>query len=525
MRSVLREFFSVSVVGLLLACGSNDPGPGPGSGGSTTSGRGGSGGTSTSGSGGTAQTGGVPNPQGGVATGGSAVAGSIATGGVSGGSGGATSGGVSAGGGSAAGSGGRGGSNAAGSGAASGSGGTATGGAGGGVSTGGVAGGGGGATGGAATGGAAGGGTRGPCQPPLSYRNLFSELLSKSDADVDAKLAAGYAQLFHGGADKSVYYESGSDEAYILDANNNDVRSEGISYGMMISVQLDKKEEFNRLWKFAKQHMAMSGGNAGLFNWKTSSAGQVTGNGSAPDGEEYFATALMFASKRWGDGSGIFAYSTEAKTVLDALANKGLFNKSNSLVLFLQNSAYTDPSYMLPAFYEGWACFDTKNQAFWKGAVTAARAFLQKTTNATTGLAPYLANFDGTPNSGGSTFQSDPWRVVGNIMMDHHFFDADPWQTTFAQKYAAFFKTAMAMRPVPDEFNINGTPTHTNAEPSKGLVAQNAMVGFGVPAADGTAPVQALWDMTPPEGQYRYYDGMLYMLASLHVSGRFHLYY
>jgi len=36
---------------------------------------------------------------------------------------------------------------------------------------------------------------------------------------------------------------------------HNDVRSEGMSYGMIIAVLLDKQEEFDRLWKWAVQHM------------------------------------------------------------------------------------------------------------------------------------------------------------------------------------------------------------------------------------------------------------------------------
>lgn len=505
MHSTLgKKFQGVLLISLFWACSSPDGGDGGASG---------SGGVAT----GTAGAAGSPLSSGGTSTstGGSSSGGLDAragTGATSGGgasAGGASSGGASSGGAS--------------------SGGASNGGASGGMSSAGAAtsagmtGAGAGQGGSGGSGGSGGtGGKRGPCEPPLSYRNLFSEVLMKSDAEVEAKLTAGYQQLFHGKTD-NVYYESGGDEAYILDVNNNDVRSEGISYGMMIAVQLDKKQEFDRLWKFAKQHMAMGGGNAGLFNWKTTSSGQVTGNGSAPDGEEYFATALIFASKRWGDGSGIFAYSNEARTVLDAMANKGIFNRSNYLVQFLQNSGYTDPSYILPAFYEVWACFDTKNQAFWKNAVTAARSFFQKTAHPNTGLAPYLANFDGSPYSGGSTFQSDAWRVVGNIMMDHHLFGADPWQTTFAQKFAAFFKSA---DPRSDEFNLNGTATHTNADGfSKGMVAQNALVAFGIPAADGASFVQALWDMDIPVGQYRYYDGMLYLLSSLHASGRFRLWY
>jgi len=361
-----------------------------------------------------------------------------------------------------------------------------------------------------------------PCAPRAGYRNLFAELLSKSEAEIDAKFDAAFQQLFKGSSSEKVYYESGSDEAYILDVNNNDVRTEGMSYGMMITVHMDKKAEFNRLWKWARTHMYQAG--SGYFGWQASSSGQLRSTGSAPDGEEYFVTALILASKRWGDGSGIFAYSTEAKNLLTALATKGDFDAGSHLVTFGVGTGYSDPSYVLPAFYEMWACFDSKNAAFFKSAVTAGRQFFPKNVNSTTSLCSYLANFNGSPHSNGPDFNSDSWRCVGNIMMDHHLFHADPWQATFAKNYAAFFKTQLALRPMPDEYRLNGGVKVTHDDPAKGLIAQHALVAFGVPASEGTLFVQALWDLPIPSGNYRYYDAMLYMLSFLHVSGRFRIY-
>ena len=40
---------------------------------------------------------------------------------------------------------------------------------------------------------------------------------------------------------------------YIEDIANNDVRTEGMSYGMMIAVQMNRKEVFDSLWKWAKK--------------------------------------------------------------------------------------------------------------------------------------------------------------------------------------------------------------------------------------------------------------------------------
>jgi len=93
-----------------------------------------------------------------------------------------------------------------------------------------------------------GGGVAGNCTPLAPTENLFAGVLGKSAADIDAKVNAAFQSLFHGGADNTVYYEAGASQAYILDVNDNDVRTEGMSYGMMTAVELDKKDEFDRLW-------------------------------------------------------------------------------------------------------------------------------------------------------------------------------------------------------------------------------------------------------------------------------------
>src|SRR5215210_6638077 len=88
------------------------------------------------------------------------------------------------------------------------------------------------------------------------YRNVFKEYLGKSDAEVQARIDAAWYQLFYGNDDSErVYYPVGGDMAYMEDIGNGDVRSEGMSYGMIIAVQFDKKQEFDRLWKWTKTYM------------------------------------------------------------------------------------------------------------------------------------------------------------------------------------------------------------------------------------------------------------------------------
>jgi oligosaccharide reducing-end xylanase len=378
------------------------------------------------------------------------------------------------------------------------------------------------------------------CQPPTATSNLFADVLGKSAIEISSKVEAAFQSLFYGDDNRTVYYEVGPDQAYILDLHNNDVRTEGMSYGMMIAVQLDKKKEFDRLWTWAKQYMYQSSGPlSGYFAWHRTSAGSPVSDHAdmaAPDGEEYFATALIFASKRWGDGIGIYDYGAEARALLDVMIHKrddaeaqaagitSMFDPSNKLVVFVPASwaTFTDPSYVTPAFYDIWACFDSKNSDFWREVAAASRAFLPKVTDATTGLAPEYAGFDGTPSTlaGRGDFRFDAWRVVMNVMADYHYRGVDPWQTTYAVRLGTFFASQGHYG---NQYTLSGTKL--DSEHTPGLVAVNATLGFGLLPACSGCFVQPLWDMAVPTGPNRYYSGLLYMLALLHASGNFQLWF
>jgi oligosaccharide reducing-end xylanase len=56
--------------------------------------------------------------------------------------------------------------------------------------------------------------------------------------------------------------------AYVSDLKNHDARTEGLSYGMMAAVQLNKKEVFDRLWHWTKVYMHHQGGaRDAYFAW------------------------------------------------------------------------------------------------------------------------------------------------------------------------------------------------------------------------------------------------------------------
>jgi oligosaccharide reducing-end xylanase len=338
------------------------------------------------------------------------------------------------------------------------------------------------------------------CTPPGAYANLFISLLAQTQATSDAKLTAAWGQLFNPSNANTIFYSGpGTGEAYVEDVNNQDVRSEGMSYGMMIALQLNHQTEFDELWTFVKNHMWKT---ANTISWQVNTNGSIKGSGGAPDGDEWFAAALVFASKRWGNTSGKYNYASEAQKTLDLVRTTD-FSSSQHLVRYFSgtDSNGTDASYMLPAFYQTWACFDTANATFWNQVLTTTRAWLQ-TAAGTTGNIGDQSSFAGaTTNSSGD----DKLRIVANFMSDYNFFNADPFEATYASEYATWVNA-----------NNNG---------STAMLACNGLLGFGLPASTGKPFVQKLWSVAIPTGKFRYYDGALYTIALLHVSGGFRLWY
>jgi oligosaccharide reducing-end xylanase len=133
-----------------------------------------------------------------------------------------------------------------------------------------------------------------------AYRNLLLDY-GYSESDIAARLEQTWEQLFGRNDETRIYFPADNEMGYMLDTGNDDVRTEGMSYGMMMAVQLDKREIFDRIWKWSYRYMWMSeGDNAGYFAWSCNPDGTKRATGPAPDGEEYFALALFFASHRWG---------------------------------------------------------------------------------------------------------------------------------------------------------------------------------------------------------------------------------
>jgi oligosaccharide reducing-end xylanase len=381
------------------------------------------------------------------------------------------------------------------------------------------------------------------------YRNLFVEA-GHSPQEVTAKIDSAFRQLFHGDpATQVVYFPAGTNAsgplAYIHDLGNGDVRSEGMSYGMMIAVQLNKKAEFDAIWNWAKTfmyHDSPAHPSFGYFSWSMKTNGVANDEMPAPDGEQYFASALYFAAARWGNGEGIYNYRIEADRLLTDMKDRALitgatvkgvmtagamFEPQTKLVRFTPDVAnwnHTDPSYQLPAFYELWArCGPEKDRAFWGKAANASREFFQRGASPITGLAPDYANFDGTPwaapwNTNSANFQYDSWRTAMNWSMDWAWWKQDGRENVLSDRLQAFFESK-GLANYGNRFTLTGT--QFGNDHTTGLVAMNAVASLAATNPRSEKFVEALWNTPVPTGQWRYYDGMLYLLAMLHCSGEF----
>lgn len=386
-----------------------------------------------------------------------------------------------------------------------------------------------------------------------NYRNLFEEA-GHTEKHISAKVDAAFQQLFYGdSATQAVYYPAGKNSngplAYVSDVYHNDIRSEGMSYGMMICVQLDRKAEFDALWNYAVSHMYEPRDehpSQGYFHWSLKRNGAPNAETPAPDGEEYFVMALYFASGRWGNGEGIYNYKAWADKVLTAMRHhpvklgdtklglkkvQAMVNEDYKMIRFVPNidqGDFTDPSYHLPAFYELWARWGPKvDRNYWATAADTSRNFFLRAANSRTGLCSDYANFDGSPypvkwNANASNFSYDSWRTASNWSVDWSWWHKDVREQELSNRIQKFF-ASKGINTYGSRFTPDGR--EMDSKHRTGLVATNAVASLASTHKLAPRFVDELWKAPIPSAfGERYYDGLLYMISLLHCSGTFRIY-
>lgn len=364
--------------------------------------------------------------------------------------------------------------------------------------------------------------------------NYFARI-GVSDEAVQARIAQAFQTIFFDPEEK-FYHDVDPDSGCMEDTGNHDARTEGMSYGMMMAVQMDRQDIFNKLWCFSKRYMYLSEGpNAGYFAWSVQLNGVHNSEGPAPDGEEYYAMALLFASHRWGDGEGIYAYSEEARAILRHMIHQPeltggapMMHPVNHYILFVPGSPFTDASYHLPHFYEQFAQYaDEGDRTFWAEAACAAREYIALSADPVTGLSPEYSEFDGTTRMqrwSKAPYYSDAYRVVENIALHHLWCGRNDALSAVTTRVQNFFHDHVSGTDYKC-YNLDGTVALD--EPALHPVAITSVLGASSIASDSPYAdtfLQRFWDTPLRRGNRRYYDNCLYFFCLLMLGGQYRIY-
>lgn len=347
----------------------------------------------------------------------------------------------------------------------------------------------------------------------------------------DQLLQNAYSKLFEGDPiDERVCFEASDDLAYIVDIGHDDIRSEGMSYGMFITALTNRPEQFQKLWNFAKRYMYNEEGpHKGYFAWQVSTTNfSKMDPGSAPDGEEYFAAALLIAAKRFNRED----YRAAGLKLLDDMKNKPaneevgpIMDPVHGLVRFspVLGNDFTDPSYQTLAFYRLFA--EETGDNYWLEVAARSIQYLQKAAHFETGLCSEYSEFDGTPRATpwypeSDCFSGDAWRVAMNLGLDYALFRGDEAEKKICERLLFFFESR---RPYLADYRTDGSPfPRPGRDATPGVIAMNAAATQVLPSGDPLIRpfVKDLASLSVPFRFWRYYDGMLYIIGILATAGK-----
>ena len=360
------------------------------------------------------------------------------------------------------------------------------------------------------------------------YPNQFARI-GVDDSTVEKRIQACFETIFFDPEEK-FYQEKDGDSGCMIDTGNADARTEGMSYGMMMCVQMDRQDLFDRLWQFSMRYMYLKEGPmAGYFAWSVKPDGEHKAEGPAPDGEEYFAMALLMASARWGDREGIFDYGQQAREILRhclhqpelAEGGRAMWDEENRLIRFVPQVDFSDPSYHLPHFYTLFARqANEEDRNFWQAAAEASRKYIVLSAHPATGMSAEYAEYDGTPKlmfGKPYSYYSDAYRVAMNLALDTLWFGE-------REEYAAILthlQNFFAGIPENDyrAYQIDGTATE---EPAMHPVAITAVLGaasIGSRSSHADMYLKRFWNTPLRRGSRRYYDNCLYFFCLLMLGG------
>jgi oligosaccharide reducing-end xylanase len=394
---------------------------------------------------------------------------------------------------------------------------------------------------------------------PKVPTNYFNTVLGLTPTIINNRLRQAIDTLYHGDTDNQrIYFDSedfyttvsndivcdfsraNEGTACIRDLFHNDIRTEGLGLGMLVSVMLNHREEFDRLWRYSTLKLRIpTGTREGFFNSFCDISDTEKEKCLDPYGLEQFVMALIVAHQRWGstdsahpnyeaDALALFALMRHKVTdnggIVDGVTDSFdgtamlVYNVPDNGGLQFQRTALSNPGY-----FDIWAM--AAQDSFFSNAALAARDFLSRAAHPITGLYPIAANFDGSPRQGYSKFAAAAFRVHLNLVIDtlwgNPSIEQKGYQTDIVNKMLSFFSKE-GIDTYGSDYSIDGK-TKNVPDHAVELVMANAVIAAISNSPDRKNYIDAAWKLPPPEGDARYYAGLMYLVGNLILAGQFKL--
>lgn len=248
---------------------------------------------------------------------------------------------------------------------------------------------------------------------------------------------------------KAIHLEDCGDGAHRVrweNAKLDATVSEGIGYGMLLTVIWDDQTAFDGLYNYYKRAL---NSNTGLMHWLRYGCDahselkyNATPDNAAADADLDVAMALIMADCKWGGGN----YAGEATTVIGNIRNHMFMTHNGLEVLQPGDSSWFDDmgngcvnySYFAPAYYREFARFDQENASFWNKAAGDTYPLLASASNGTTGLVRNWGSSDGADATAdchnayirsasyGDDAARTPWRIATDYLWNG-VTEADQW--------------------------------------------------------------------------------------------------
>jgi oligosaccharide reducing-end xylanase len=170
----------------------------------------------------------------------------------------------------------------------------------------------------------------------------------------------------------------------------------------------------------------------------------------------------------------------------------------------------------MPAFYDYWAKWRTNDSVFWGDAAAASRAVLRLAPVAENGLIPAEIDANGEPAPDIDYHDEVSARTLLNRWFANSWMGPYSWVADQSGTLLSFF--LQREEPLVSSYYLDGRVRGDRNTAAHIAMSAAAAATTGDLDTYGSF-LQALVDEPIPSGDSRYYDGMLYLIAFLAVSG------